>query len=136
MTALITPWRRMFDFHGRARRSEYWSAMLQFWIVYIALLVGIVFAVGGAGRSVAATVVLAIALLAWFVAASILTTAAGIRRCHDIGVSGWLVLILWIPYVGFVATIVIGCIPPSTGPNPWGPDPRFGIAGNVEQVFS
>jgi uncharacterized membrane protein YhaH (DUF805 family) len=135
MTALTAPWRRMFDFQGRSRRGEYWSAMLQYWIVYIALLVGIVFAIGG-WQSVAATIGLWVSFLAWFVAGSILTTAAAIRRCHDIGITGWLVLLLWIPYVGWVATIVIGCIPPAPGAQAWGPDPRTGMTGSIEQVFS
>ncbi len=134
MTALIAPWRRMFDFQGRSRRGEYWSAMAQFWIGYIALLVAMVFAVR-IRQSVAATVVLSISLLAWLAAGSILTTAAAIRRCHDMGVTGWLVLILWIPYAGWVATIVIGCIPPGPGGNAWGPDPRTGVVANIEQVF-
>jgi uncharacterized membrane protein YhaH (DUF805 family) len=82
MAILIAPWRRMFDFQGRSRRGEYWSAMLQFWIVYIALIAGTVFAVGGR-QSVAATVILSLCLLAWVVAGSILTTAAGVRRCHS-----------------------------------------------------
>jgi uncharacterized membrane protein YhaH (DUF805 family) len=135
LTALIAPWRRMFDFSGRSRRSEYWSAMAQYWIVCIALLVAMVFAVGG-WQSVAGTVVFGVSFLAWLVAGSILTTAAGIRRCHDMGVTGWLVLLLWIPYAGWVATIVIGCIPPAPAAAAWGPDPRGGMAGNIEQVFS
>lgn len=135
MNTFIMPWRRMFDFDGRSRRGEYWSAMLQFWVVYITLIVGIVFAVGR-GQSVAATVVLSIALLAWLVAGSILTTAAGIRRCHDMGMTGWLVLVLWIPYAGWVATVIIGCLPPAPGANAWGLDPRGGVSGGIEQVFS
>ena len=39
MNELINPWRRVGDFNGRATRKEFWSAMIQFTLVFAALIV-------------------------------------------------------------------------------------------------
>jgi len=46
------------------------------------------------------------------------------RRCHDAGWTGWLCLIILLPYVGFAFMILMLFMPGSKGPNTYGPDPR------------
>ncbi len=60
---------------------------------------------------------------------SILLTIAGImlhiKRFHDRDKSGWCVLILFVPILGFIWAIVdLGILEGSAGPNRFGPDPR------------
>ena len=46
-----------------------------------------------------------------------------IRRFHDLNQSGWFVLLMAIPVVGFFVPYVIGFIKGDTGSNNYGPDP-------------
>ena len=47
-----------------------------------------------------------------------------VRRLHDIGMSGWLLLILLIPYVGLILLAGTSLLPGTVGPNSYGDDPR------------
>lgn len=50
-----------------------------------------------------------------------------IRRLHDVGVSGWWILIGLVPVVGVIGAIgifVLTVLPGSRGPNRYGDDPK------------
>ena len=110
--------RKYADFHGRARRSEYW-----FFILFTA----IVSAVGGAldaifgirsgtyGGTGPIQGLLQLILL-------VPTLAAGARRLHDTGRSGWWQLLGLIPVVGWIILVVLfaqdGQPANQHGPNP------------------
>ena len=49
--------------------------------------------------------------------------SVAVRRIHDIGKSGLLVLLVFIPWVGGLIILIFGCIPGNVGPNEFGPDP-------------
>src|SRR5918994_3425821 len=46
-----------------------------------------------------------------------------IKRWHDIGLSGWFAILNFVPGIGFVLWIVLGCIPGTPGVNRYGPNP-------------
>ena len=46
-----------------------------------------------------------------------------IRRLHDLGRTGWLWLLIWIPVVNFALVVYAFCFKGTTGPNRFGPDP-------------
>ena len=46
-----------------------------------------------------------------------------IRRLHDLGRTGWLWLLTWIPFVNFALVVYAFCFKGTTGPNRFGPDP-------------
>ncbi len=46
-----------------------------------------------------------------------------IKRWHDINLTGWLSLLIFIPYLGFVVILVVGLIPGKSGENKYGQDP-------------
>lgn len=51
--------------------------------------------------------------------------AVSVRRCHDIGWSGWMVLLCAIPLVGIVVSLMI-CIQDSQrGTNQYGPSEKY-----------
>jgi uncharacterized membrane protein YhaH (DUF805 family) len=59
------------------------------------------------------------------------TIAVTVRRLHDVGQSGWLVLVLIvlsiIPFLGVFAAIgyiVLGCVNSQPGANRFGPPPK------------
>jgi uncharacterized membrane protein YhaH (DUF805 family) len=49
--------------------------------------------------------------------------AVQVKRLHDIGLSGWWVVVAFVPIVNYVAVVVLGCWPGQRGDNRHGPDP-------------
>lgn len=49
--------------------------------------------------------------------------AARIRRLHDIGLSGWIILIALIPYLGGIALFIMSLLPSEDRTNKHGPSP-------------
>jgi len=65
-------------------------------------------------------------LVPWF--------AVTARRLHDIGKSGWLLLVGFIPFIGWAVMIFWGCQAGEAGPNEYGDDP-LNPDGHVGEVF-
>ena len=85
-------------FSGRAPRSEYW-----YWVLFtilISIVAGILDAVlfSDSGISPLDSIVTLILLLPGL--------AVSVRRLHDIGRSGWWVLISLVPVIGWILLIV------------------------------
>ncbi|MBL8551104.1 MAG: DUF805 domain-containing protein [Hyphomonadaceae bacterium] len=105
---------------GRARRSEYW------WFVLFEIAVIVVAVIfdgiwnAGAGNFQPVYLVTGLAVLALICPA----VCVAIRRVHDINITGWVVLVGAIPYVGGLIMLVLALIPGTAGPNKFGPDPK------------
>jgi uncharacterized membrane protein YhaH (DUF805 family) len=54
-------------------------------------------------------------------AAILPSIAVVVRRLHDIGLTGWLALLCYIPAFGAVAFLIFGLLPSQFGENRWGP---------------
>jgi uncharacterized membrane protein YhaH (DUF805 family) len=50
--------------------------------------------------------------------------AVSVRRLHDVGKSGWMLLIGLIPLIGWIYLIVQYVQPGNAGPNAYGADPK------------
>ena len=50
--------------------------------------------------------------------------AVSVRRLHDIGKSGWLLLVGLIPIIGFLYLLVLYCHDSQPGTNQWGENPK------------
>ncbi|RWE36891.1 MAG: DUF805 domain-containing protein [Mesorhizobium sp.] len=114
-----------FNFAGRARRKEYWGYCL-FWVVCLLIIFGIgIFTdveMGNFDSDVSATVTVGLCgtfLLATFLPGLGMT----VRRLHDIGLSGWLYLLILIPSIGSLIILVFALIPTQARENQWGPVP-------------
>jgi uncharacterized membrane protein YhaH (DUF805 family) len=46
------------------------------------------------------------------------------RRMHDIGPSGWWVLVSFIPFIGWLIFLWLAARDGDAGPNAYGPDPK------------
>ena len=92
-------------FSGRARRKEYWMFTLFSSIISAAL--GFV---GGLSGTMGIANIYSLAVL-------IPTIAVGVRRMHDVGKSGWFLLI---PIYSFILLVSNG----DTGNNKYGDDPK------------
>jgi uncharacterized membrane protein YhaH (DUF805 family) len=122
-------WRKYAEFDGRSRRTEYWMFAL-FNFLAMLLLGG----VGVTGITISENYggFLFIPLGIYVLAAIIPNLAVAVRRLHDSGKSGWLLLLFFvlglIPFVGFIASIVqivIMCQDSTPGTNEYGPNPKF-----------
>lgn len=51
--------------------------------------------------------------------------AVSVRRCHDIGWSGWMVLLCAIPLVGIVVGLMIYIQDSQRGTNQYGPSEKY-----------
>ncbi|MGB3072387.1 MAG: DUF805 domain-containing protein [Ottowia sp.] len=85
MTAVKTCFAKFADFSGRATRPEYW------WFVLAYVVVAIV-------ASLIHEYVYILVVLVFLIP----MISAGVRRLHDIGKTGWLILLGLIPLVGLV----------------------------------
>ena len=100
------------DFNGRARRSEYWYFVLFNFLIGTA--VGVV------------TGLIGIDWLSYIYSVALLVPgiAVGVRRLHDIGKSGWWLLISFIPLIGGIWLIILMAKEGDHGNNAFGPDPK------------
>ena len=113
--------KQYFDFSGRARRKEFWMFNL---ILFLFSMIAAVIdkMIGGydaAARVGPITTILSIATL-------IPSLAVAVRRLHDIGKSGWTILIGLIPVIGGIILLVWYCSDSEEGINEWGENPKGG----------
>jgi len=89
------------DFSGRARRKEYWMfALVNAIIAIIAMVIDNV--LGVAVESVGYGPLYGLYTLAMFIPG----LAVAVRRMHDVGKSGWMLLIAFLPFIGAIWLIV------------------------------
>ncbi|MCL2029740.1 MAG: DUF805 domain-containing protein [Deltaproteobacteria bacterium] len=93
-------------YHGRARRKEFW-----FFTLF---------------SSIASLILQIIPLLGllYALAAIVPGTCLTIRRLHDIGKSGWFLLLALIPLVGGIILIVFCCQDSQPDENQYGLNPK------------
>jgi uncharacterized membrane protein YhaH (DUF805 family) len=106
--AVASVFRNYANFNGRAARSEYW------WFVLFSFLVSAVLTlIDGSG------------LLSgiWSLIVLLPSLAVGARRLHDTDRSGWWLLIMLVPLIGFIVLIWFFVTRGNDGPNRFGADP-------------
>lgn len=101
-------------FSGRARRSEYWWYCLATGI--ISCVAQMVLGNSTAGMIGYLVICLALLLPGWGVS---------VRRLHDIGKSGWSLLICLIPLVGSIILLVWLAKDSQPGVNQYGESPKY-----------
>jgi len=109
-------------FTGRARRSEYWyfalfQAIVTYAIMFICMAISENLMVLGQLVSLA------------FILPSL---GASVRRMHDIGKSGWWILIPLVPIVGWFYYLYLCCKDSEYGTNEYGENPK-GLNGDSSE---
>ncbi|MDG4885646.1 DUF805 domain-containing protein [Mesorhizobium sp. WSM4884] len=111
---------------GRARRKEFWGFCL-FWTIGLAVAIGVGLSVDLSRGDVEGggdTPIVMLGLFGLYVLLTFLPWVALIvRRLHDLGLTGWLAILCFVPYVGGLATLVFALIPTQAADNKWGPVP-------------
>ena len=97
-------------FEGRAKRSEFW------WFYLAYMIVGVPLAILGELH-------LAFTIVWWAFAIALFLPglAVSVRRLHDSGKSGWWILLLLIPFVGWIPVLVLMLLPSDAEANQYGP---------------
>lgn len=114
------------DFDGRARRMEYWMYALIAFI--IGLVIGFIEMLLGFYDNGASFGVLSLLYNLFLLIPGI---AVSVRRLHDLGKSGWWLLIAFIPIVGLIWLLVLFFTEGESGSNEYGPDPKVeAVVGN------
>ena len=105
------------DFNGRARRAEFWQFVLFNFIIsfVLGLIDGMLFGY----RAISALYSLAVLVPG---------IAVGVRRMHDIGKSGWFIII---PFYNIYLATLEG----NKGPNEYGPDPKGAVNETTATPF-
>lgn len=109
--------KRYADFNGRSRRSEYWyfalfNIIISFVLGFIDGFMGMAGGFVGVLSGIYALVVL------------IPGIAVSVRRLHDVGKSGWMLLIGLIPVIGIIWLLVLFLTDSKAGSNEYGDNPK------------
>lgn len=110
------------DFEGRARRTEYWMFTLVNMLIMLPLYI-IGFIGMTSESSLLSTVGFGLYMLYGF-AVLVPSLAVGVRRLHDTGKSGWMLLVSIIPIIGFFWLLFLLISEGDRGDNQYGPDPK------------
>ena len=108
--AYKTALQKYAEFSGRTSLGGYWR------FVAVNIAISIVLYILAAASSI-----FLIVYILYVLALLIPGIAAGIRRLHDTGKSGWFVFFAFIPIVGFIILIVFLAQAGNPGPNDYGP---------------
>ena len=131
---VLGPWRQVFDFRGRATRTEYalfhvTAILLLIAYEVLSALMRLVFFPGAATSQpgpahIAFAMIVGVGLFALFVVVMIGHISIAIRRLHDHGEPWLKYLLTFIPFIGFIFWIMLVFSKGDDFENDYGPDPR------------
>jgi uncharacterized membrane protein YhaH (DUF805 family) len=109
------------DFSGRARRKEYWMfALFNIIFITVAMILDNVLGL------TLGELPYGVFYLLYALAVIIPGLAVSVRRLHDVGKSGWMMLIALIPIIGAIWLFVLMVTDSKSGENQYGPNPKEG----------
>lgn len=121
MNSYTKYWKGYTDFKGRSSQQDFWVPILINLAVSVGLLVAVVASMTTviASNLLSSTVFCLFAglLVGWKLARLVPDAAVIVRRTHDVGLTGWIGVVLYIgsfiPYIDLVAgvlLVIIGCL--------------------------
>ena len=113
MSDYLKCWRLYAEFAGRASRRELWMflcvhlslILLVCFVAFFALVFenGLALTIGDRDKVMALTAAIALAGVTSYLGASFCPlVAVFVRRMHDIGMSGWCLLVVLVPFLGVI----------------------------------
>ena len=129
MLLMLRPLKHYVDFAGRSRAAEIWA--FQLGQITVVAMIYVLFATlvgfeqgAGTGKPVLAVQIFMALISVPALSAIIPFIALLVRRFHDQAMSGWFLLLYFVPYLGSLILLFFMCRPGTKGPNRYGPDPR------------
>ena len=117
-------------FSGRAGRAEFWW----FFLINSLIIVGLIFLQitlsSVVGRSAVANLAISMLSVVYWLAILIPSLAVTVRRLHDSNLSGWWLLISFVPFGGIVL-LVFYILASTPGANRFGPNPNASAGGTM-----
>jgi uncharacterized membrane protein YhaH (DUF805 family) len=116
------------DYYGRARRKEFWSFHLISYLIFIGSIF-FISALGYFGQFNGFEIMawfsfpLMFLLIIFVIAFLLASLSCHFRRFHDVGISGWLNLLTFVPF-GFLVIFIITILPSQNRANNYGPSPK------------
>ena len=123
MNSYTKYWKGYTDFKRRSSRQDFWVPILINLAVSVGLLVAVVCSmmtvIASASNLLSSTVFCLFVglLVGWKLARLVPDAAVIVRRTHDVGLTGWIGVVLYIgsfiPYIDLVAgvlLVIIGCL--------------------------
>lgn len=107
------------DFGGRARRTEYWMFVL-FNFIFGLVAIALDNVLGIAINNIGYGPIYGIYTLAVLIPG----LAVSVRRLHDVGKSGLMLLIILIPLIGVIWLLILSLTDSQPGTNQWGSNPK------------
>ena len=107
------------DFSGRARRKEYWMFVL-FNMIFAIVAMILDNVLGIAMEGIGYGPLYGLYVLAMLIPG----LAVAVRRLHDVGKSGWMILIALIPLIGAIWLLVLMVTDSNAGENQYGQNPK------------
>lgn len=103
---------------GRATRTEYWMwVLLNIAALFaLGLVEGMVGMFPNTDESVLGSIFSLVILVP--------SICVAVRRLHDTGKTGWLMLLMFLPLVGAIILIIFFCQDSQPGENQYGPNPK------------
>ena len=111
--------RRYLDFKSRSTRTEFWMFTLFNLLFYIAAAI-LDITLGLWDQEFG--VCLFTGLYCVFILLPNVSVA--VRRLHDVGLTGWLYLLVFVPIAGPFIILGIACVAGKPGTNKYGPNPK------------
>ena len=109
-------------FNGRSRRKE--NCMIDmFKIIFAIIAVAIDYTLGTTYGDFGYGIVYTLYALAVLIPGLAVT----VRRLHDIGKSGWMILVGFIPIIGAIWLIILTVTDSQPGENEYGPNPKEAV---------
>lgn len=117
----LTALKKYAVFTGRARRKEFWYFFLFNNLILIALTI-----LGSLFRSANGPSLFSVLAAIYAIATIVPALAVSARRLHDINLSGWFCLLVFIPLVGGIILLVLCVQDSKPAENQYGPNPKEG----------
>ena len=105
------------DFEGRARRAEFWWFNLGLYGVNLVIVL-----LGAALGTFVPVLETVFTVILWVHGLGLLLPQLAVtaRRLHDTGKSGWWMLLVLIPILGWIPLVILLVLPSNVGPNKYG----------------
>lgn len=121
MSSYTKYWKSYVDFQGRSSRQDFWDPILINLAISAGLMISVALSLTDVTlsnvRDFAVLCLFAGLLVGWKLVRLVPDAALIVRRTHDVGLTGWIGVVLYIasfiPYIDLVAgvlLVIIGCL--------------------------